>query len=477
MNPELESKNVWVEISRHIQKKLNKQIFDSWFKPIKFQDIDLNSGVMRLRAKEVTSSWVKLYYSELLSEALVEVGIPGFRIDWIADADVISSQGSSQASFTQGVLFQEDQKQLGRVENISLVKQSFNGTKVIGEKFGDLSTSLNPRYKFEGFVEGTSNQFALAAAKAVVDSPGNTYNPLFIYSGVGLGKTHLLHSIGNELKKRDFSKKVAYVTSERFMNDLISAIRFDKTQEFREKYRSVDVLLMDDVQFMSGKERTQEEFFHTFNALHNEQKQIVVTSDRPPKEINSLEERLHSRFEWGLIADIEAPDIETKVAILMRKADMNGIDLSEEVAFFLAGKIKTNIRELEGILVRLIAISSLRGLTITKLLAQDAIKTLVDEKPAGITINKIQQLVAEDFGLTLEQIKSKNNSRNIAVPRQVAMYLCKKLLGNSYPEIGREFGNKHHTTVMHSVEKIDLLCKTDRDLHNRINGLIEAVEQ
>jgi chromosomal replication initiator protein len=260
------------------------------------------------------------------------------------------------------------------------------------------------------------------------------------------------------------------------MNELINAIRYDKTQSFREKYRSIDVLLMDDVQFMAGKERTQEEFFHTFNTLHNDQKQIVITSDCPPRDIPTLQERLHSRFEWGLIADIEPPDLETKVAILKRKADLDGIHLPDEIAIFIATKIRSNVRELEGSLVRLVAISSLRGVPISKMLAQDALKNIIDsERPEGLTMERIARIVASHYKLTVEEMKSKNNSRAVAVPRQVAMYLCKRLTSHSYPEIGREFGGKHHTTVMHSFDKIETLVKKDSVFHNTISGLIDSL--
>ena len=297
---------------------------------------------------------------------------------------------------------------------------------------------------------------------------------MYIYGGVGLGKTHLMHAAGHAIKERNRHLRVAYISAEKFMNELINAIRYDKTQTFRDKYRSIDVLLMDDVQFMAGKERTQEEFFHTFNALHNDQKQIVITSDCPPREIPTLEERLHSRFEWGLIADIEPPDLETKVAILKRKADMDGVNLPDEIAFFIASKVKSNIRELEGSLVRLVAISSLRGLPISKMLAQDAMKNIIDsEQPEGLTMERIARTVASHYKLSVEELKSKNNSRQIAVPRQVAMYLCKRLTKHSFPEIGREYGGKHHTTVMHSVEKINSIIKDDRNFHRVVSELID----
>jgi chromosomal replication initiator protein len=283
-----------------------------------------------------------------------------------------------------------------------------------------------------------------------------------------------MHAVGHYIKQQDRHKRVAYVTSEKFMNELINAIRYDKTQAFRDKYRSIDVLLMDDVQFMAGKERTQEEFFHTFNALHNSQKQIVISSDCPPREIPTLEERLHSRFEWGLIADIEPPDLETKVAILKRKADLDGIYLPDDIAIFIASKIKSNVRELEGSLVRLVAISSLRGVPISKMLAQDALKNIIDaERPEGLTIERIARTVASHYKMTVDEIKSKNNSRAVAFPRQVAMYLCKRLTKSSFPEIGKEFGGKHHTTVMHSVDKIDQLQKDDRNFHRMISELID----
>jgi chromosomal replication initiator protein len=271
-----------------------------------------------------------------------------------------------------------------------------------------VADNLNPKYTFEKFVVGSCNQFAHAAAKATAETPGTTYNPLFIYGGVGLGKTHLMHAIGHSIKSRSPHMRVAYITSERFMNELINAIRFNRTPAFRDKYRSIDVLLMDDVQFMAGKERTQEEFFHTFNTLHNGQKQIIVTSDCPPREIPTLEERLHSRFEWGLIADLDTPDLETKVAILKRKAEMDGIELEDDVAIYIAGKVKSNVRELEGSLVRLIAIASMKGVPISKLLAQEAMKNILDaERPAGLTMDRIARSVAAHYNLSVDEMKSK----------------------------------------------------------------------
>jgi chromosomal replication initiator protein len=339
-----------------------------------------------------------------------------------------------------------------------------------------IETPLNSKYSFDTFVVGTCNQFAHAAAQAVAESPAKTYNPLFLYGGVGLGKTHLMHAIGHMIRSRSRHQRLVYISSEKFMNELINAIRYDKTLTFREKYRSIDVLLIDDIQFMAGKERTQEEFFHTFNALYESQKQIIISSDCPPREIPTLEERLHSRFEWGLIADIQPPDLETKVAILRRKAELENIGLDDNVALFIASKIKSNIRELEGSLVRLVAYSSLKKHPIDLALAQEVLRNIIEEDERGVSIESIQKTVASHYGLKASDLKSKNNSRSIAVPRQVAMYLCKILTKSSLPEIGREFGGKHHTTVLHSVNKIASLYDTDKDFHKVINSLTNSIK-
>ncbi len=475
-----EKANVWNNILQSVEKRLNKQIFDAWFRPIQFNGCDEQDKVLHLQASQVTKDWVSSYYLEVISQTMKELNMFNYQLDW----EIVKSEIDNE-NFTEdddGEFFFEKQKMISnpnkqngfdffeKSKPDALVK---NGTTNFVD-IEPIENSLNRKYTFSTFVVGSCNQFAHAAALAVAESPGKTYNPMFIYGGVGLGKTHLMHAAGHAIKERNRHLRVAYISAEKFMNELINAIRYDKTQTFREKYRSIDVLLMDDVQFMAGKERTQEEFFHTFNALHNDQKQIVVTSDCPPREIPTLEERLHSRFEWGLIADIEPPDLETKVAILKRKADLDGVVLPDEIAFFIASKVKSNIRELEGSLVRLIAISSLRGVPISKMLAQDAMKNIIDsEQPEGLTIERISRMVASHFKLTNEEIKSKNNSRQIAVPRQVAMYLCKRLTKHSFPEIGREFGGKHHTTVMHSVEKIDSLIKDDRNFHRVVSELID----
>jgi len=465
MNAILQKSNVWDNVLERIEKRLNRQIFDSWFLPIQLKKVDEETKTITLCAGKVTKDWVCLYYSGLIEQILFEINFDGYSVAWQIEESVDLDRASEKESFPD-------------VQNEFAVA-AVQGMKSTSTHFVDIEpveNSLNPKYTFEKFVVGLSNQFAHAAAKGAAEMPGKTYNPLFLYGGVGLGKTHLMHAIGHSIKERNRHLRVSYITSEKFMNELINAIRYDKTPAFRDKYRSIDVLLMDDVQFMAGKERTQEEFFHTFNTLHNDQKQIVISSDCPPREIPTLEERLHSRFEWGLIADIEPPDLETKVAILKRKADMDGIFLADDIAIFIASKIKSNVRELEGSLVRLVAISSLRGVPISKMLAQDAMKNIIDsERPEGLTIDRIARMVASHYKMTIEELKSKSNSRAVAVPRQVAMYLCKRLTACSYPEIGREFGGKHHTTVMHSFEKIDRLTREDRNFHKTVSELIDSL--
>lgn len=466
MTETLQDSTTWIDVLSIVRSHLNTDVFNTWFKPIAFEALDHDSRTLTLRAGRVTCDWVSIYYGDTLKTSLEEIGLTDWKIEWKIDEyqpEEIKIEEEEQPEAD----FFFSPKSAGVP-----VRPGASLTHVIDLEAGD--DSLNPKYTFEKFVVGSCNQFAHAAAKATAETPGTTYNPLFIYGGVGLGKTHLMHAIGHTIKSRSPHMRVAYITSERFMNELINAIRFNKTPAFRDRYRSIDVLLMDDVQFMAGKERTQEEFFHTFNTLHNGQKQIVVSSDCPPREIPTLEERLHSRFEWGLIADLEPPDLETKVAILKRKADMDGIQLDDDIAIYMAGKVKSNVRELEGSLVRLVAISSMKGVPISKALAQESMKNILDSgRPVGLSLEHITRTVASHYKMTVEEIRSKNNSRAIAVPRQVAMYLCKKLTRHSFPEIGREFGGKHHTTVMHSVEKIDALCQEDRNFHREVKELID----
>src|SRR5882672_6727629 len=467
--------NLWDNVLRAIKSKLQVESFETWFKPISFEGIDNTRRLVRLRApNQAVRDWVKVNYANLMDQSLVEFSLAGYSVDWVLPEE---SQKTDRSSPQQTSSAGSHRVSASAREMPSPFSQSV-GTALAPAKQVAFDPALNSKYTFDSFVVGSCNQFAHAAALAVAEAPGKTYNPLYLYGGVGLGKTHLMHACGHAIKQRNPHLKLSYLSSERFMNELINAIRYDKTQGFREKYRSVDVLLIDDIQFMAGKERTQEEFFHTFNTLYEQQKQIVISSDCPPREIPSLEERLHSRFEWGLIADLEPPDLETKVAILNRKAEALGFAIPDEVALFIASRVKNNVRELEGSLIRLVAISSLRGIPVSKDLAKDAIRNIASEEEAGvITIEQIQRVVAANYKLTIEQLVSKSNSRAVAFPRQIAMFLCKKLTKHSYPEIGRAFGGKHHTTVIHSCEKIKSLAATDAVFQKRLLNLSEGLQK
>jgi len=340
---------------------------------------------------------------------------------------------------------------------------------------GGSTEGLNPRYTFDTFVVGSSNQFAQAACQAVAELPSKAYNPLFIYGGVGLGKTHLLHAVGYQSAKLFPGMVVVYITSERFTNELINAIRYDRTAEFRGRYRNIDLLLIDDIQFISGKERTQEEFFHTFNTLYESRKQIIVSSDSPPKDIPEIEERLRSRFEWGLIADIQPPDFETRVAILKKKAALERVRLADDVAYLIASRVKSNIRELEGSLTRMIAFCALTGREMSVDLAQEVLGELWGEEEKIITIEQIQRKVGEAYGVKLSDLKAKNRTKAVAFPRQIAMYLARQLTHASLSEVGRAFGGKDHTTVLHAVDKIQVLLQEDPKLRKTIDGLIQGI--
>ena len=468
---------IWESVLAALEKRVNQESFVTWFKPISFISVSATAVCLQV-PDQVFGDWILNNYRDVLEEALEEVNFGGREILFQVynahpqlPSPVVSNtdtQPSIQESQFSTSFPQVKQSQPTRVPQAVSLYQT---RSVDADPF---EPTLNPKYTFDSFVVGSSNQFAHAAAQAVAESPSKTYNPLYIYGGVGLGKTHLMHAIGHRVRDLNRHLRLCYISSEKFMNELINAIRYDQTMTFREKYRSIDVLLIDDIQFMAGKERTQEEFFHTFNALYDNQKQIVISSDCPPREIPTLEERLHSRFEWGLIADIQPPDLETKVAILRKKAEVEKLNLPDNVALFIAGKIKSNIRELEGSLVRLTALSSLRGEAISLELAQEALKNIVEDDERSITIELIQRVVADYYNLKVADIKSKSNARSIAVPRQVAMYLCKTLTKASLPEIGREFGGKHHTTVLHSINKISDLYEQKGNFHRLINSLIAS---
>ena len=405
-------------------------------------------------------------YGDLISEAIENLGLEFQDVEFVTEVEQRSAKQSAGRGAERRAL---SQNRLVRHEGSAAAaarQQRFDW---------DGASQLNPKYTFDGFVIGSGNQFAHAAARAVAERPSKAYNPLFLYGGVGMGKTHLMQAIGHEIKRREPQMAICYMSGEKFTNEMINALRNNKMTSFRDKYRNMDVLLVDDIQFLVSKERTQEEFFHTFNALHESMRQIVIASDRPPKELAEIEDRLRSRFEWGLIADIQPPDLETKVAILQKKAESERVMLPTDVALYIASNIRSNVRELEGALIRLTAYVSLTGGELSMLTAQEVLKNLIDSQIRKVTIESIQRAVSDQFGLRPAEIKAKNNSHSIVYPRQIAMYLAKHLTEASLPEIGRQFGGKHHTTVLHSVEKITELRKTDKDLNRLLNKLTEIL--
>lgn len=442
--------NLWDQILSRIETKVNRHSFYTWFRPTSFVGEDRASVTVRV-PNSLFKDWLTKHYSGVITEAMGELKRANMSVAFVADAQ------------TDGAPIQ-----LGVDETAALSGGAPSPSPQAGP------AGLNLRYTFDSFIVGSSNQFAHAACRAVAEAPSRSYNPLYIYGGVGLGKTHLMHAVGQYVLEHDRHLKLTYISTERFMNEMINAVRYDRVLDFRERYRSVDVLLVDDIQFLAGKEGTQTEFFHTFNALYDSQKQIVLSSDCPPHEIPALEERLRSRFEWGLIADIQSPDLETKVAILKKKAEAETVPLPDNVAIYIAGKIKSNIRELEGSLIRLIAYASLTGQDISLPLAQEVLKNILDRDERAVTIEIIQKFIADYYNLKLVELKSRNNSKSVAMPRQIAMYLCKSLTHASLPEIGRSFGGKHHSTVIHSIRKIDNLRKKDATFNMLIGNFLEG---
>jgi chromosomal replication initiator protein len=430
---------IWSSIVKNLEGKLDPKELKTWFAPtrqVSFEPAgDSRAAVTVSVPSPVFADWIRGRHGDLLAREAAAAGFPELDFRFQAAAVEIPPLPPTPTAVP---------RPRGLV--------------------------LNPRFTFDTFVVGSSNQFAHAAARAVAESPSRSYNPLFLYGGVGLGKTHLVHAIAHEVVRRSPGMRVMYLSAERFLNELINALRFEKMHEFKSRYRELDVLLMDDVQFIAGKDSTQEEFFHTFNALHEAQKQIVVTSDALPKEIPTLEERLRSRFEWGLIADIQPPDLEMKVAILRKKAAAEKMEIPNDVALFIAGTVRSNIRELEGRLNRVLAFSSLTGKPVSVELARETLRDILGREENRAIPSEILKTVASHYGLRVSDLKAKTNAKPIAFPRQVAMYLCRRLTGLSYPEIGRLFNDKHHSTVMHSVEKIAKLVEDDPDFRKVIEG-------
>jgi chromosomal replication initiator protein len=443
MEPE-EKRNPWLQIIRVIQKKIDLNSFETWFEPTSYIGQERDSLYIKV-PNSYFKDWLSFHYSALINECSQDLFSKVFDVKYIFD-DTPSSfirRSPQERKAKQGAL---------------------------------LNPNLNPNYTFDHFVVGSCNQFAHAAALAVAKNPAKSYNPLYIYGGAGLGKTHLMNAIGHFALKNNHRLKTLYVTTEKFMNDLINHLQYGKVLDFRQKYRSVDVLLIDDIHYLSGRERTKEEFFHTFNHLYDNQKQIVISSDCPPKEIPNLEERFRSRFEWGLIADLKPPDIETRIAILKKKAALEGVVLPESVALYIADKVHSNIRELEGYLRRVLAYASLKGEPVDLDLTKEALKSLLDSTTNIISVEKIQKFICHNYKIKLTQLKSKNNSPKIAFPRQVAMYLSKELTKVSLPEIGKKFGGKHHTTVLHSIRKIEKMRNENPEFNKEINSLISYIQ-
>src|SRR6188508_2481405 len=459
--------NTWDQILTRIETKVNRHSFHTWFKPTSFLG-DAGGSISVRVPNPLFTNWLTKHYSVVISEALAEVDRPDVSIVYVPDDGTMAQP--IQLSRPEV----DNEPPPEPIEAPAVLVSPTPPAVVVDTREGQSVGGLIPRYTFDTFIVGPSNQFAHAACRAVAEAPSRSYNPLFIYGGVGLGKTHLMHAVGQYVLQHDPNLKLTYISSERFMNEMINAVRYDRVLDFRERYRSVDVLLVDDIQFLAGKEGTQTEFFHTFNALYDSQKQIVLSSDCPPHEIPALEERLRSRFEWGLTADIQSPDLETKVAILKKKAEAEAVPLPDNVAMYIAGKIKSNIRELEGSLIRLIAYASLTGQDISLPLAQEVLRNILEHEEKAVTIEIIQKFVADYYNLKMIDLKSKNNSKSVAKPRQIAMYLCKSLTHASLPEIGRSFGGKHHSTVIHSIKKIEDLRKRDGTFNTHINNLIES---
>jgi chromosomal replication initiator protein len=443
------SHETWQQVLSIIQTKLSKPSFDTWFKATKASFVD-DRMLLIMAPTTFAAEWLESRYTKLVRTTLYDYLGRQVDIKFVIEE---SKPLEAAASNSQGITMQ---------------------TAVQEEPFNNI---LNPKYSFDTFVIGANNRFAHAASLAVAEAPAKAYNPLFLYGGVGLGKTHLMHAIGHYILENNPNTRVLYISSEKFTNEFINAIRDNRGESFRNKYRNIDVLLIDDIQFLAGKDGTQEEFFHTFNALHEERKQIIISSDRTPKEIPTLEERLRSRFEWGLITDIQAPDLETRIAILRKKAKAENLDIPNEAMVYIANQIDTNIRELEGALIRVVAYSSLINADISAHLAAEALKDIIPSgRPKMITIQDIQQRVGEFYGLKLEEFKARKRTKAVAFPRQIAMYLSREITDFSLPKIGEAFGGRDHTTVIHAHDKIAQQVKIDQELYKIVQNLTERIK-
>jgi chromosomal replication initiator protein len=448
LSKEREVANLWDKFLERVKSRVSINTFNTWFQPTRLNRSDVDMVYVQIPTT-VFRQVLTRTYGEIVKAVFHELGVPTMRVQYVCS--------------------EEEPVAAVAVAATAPIKQS----KL---DFESSDHQLNTRYTFDSFVVGKSNEFAHAASRAVAEQPSKAYNPLFLYGGVGMGKTHLMHAIGHTIKQRNPAARLSYVSAEKFTIEVINSLRFDKMFSFRERFHTVDVLLVDDIQFIAGKERTQEEFFHTFNALYEQHKQIVISSDCLPKDINSIEERLRSRFEWGLIADIQPPDLETKIAILQKKAENDRFVLPDDVAEYIARAIKSNVRELEGALTRLMAYASLTGAVVSLATAQQVLRNIIASQEKRVTIEVIQKRVSEHFNLREQDLKVRSNTRAIAFPRQVAMYIVKQLTTASLPEIGRQFGGKHHTTVLHSINKIEEMRRSDKELNRTITRLMDALQ-
>jgi chromosomal replication initiator protein len=450
---------VWDNALSFLRAEVNEQTFSVWFSLIKQLSCDGKTLVLSVPNKFI-ESWIREKFFSLITSAVEKSAGKPLEI-------LIKPEDVSNKNFPTPLSPKEP------TPGAALLKSAFGAPKALEPKTSE--QGLNPKYTFDSFVVGASNRFAHAASLSVCESLAKSYNPLFIHGGVGLGKTHLLHSIGNYILSTVPKVKISYISSETFTNQLIDAIRTRTTHKFRNMYRTIDVLLLDDVQFIAGKESTQEEFFHTFNALHDAHKQIVLCSDRHPRDIADLEERLVSRFAWGLIADVQAPDFETRMAILQKKSENESAPVPQDVLYFLAEKVKTNIREMEGALIRVVAYAKLTGTDLTVDFAREILKGMIEEEKK-VSIGAIQEVVGTYYNLSLSELKSKKRTQTIAYPRQVAMYLCRKMTDHSLPEIGVFFGGRDHTTVLHAYDKINKEMEKEDKTRSVVDKLTKQIK-